>query len=75
MSKRWVGGWLLEVGRGRVRARVVADQVKVLASGSGDAEGLLHETIGLIPISIRAFIGPVPSIIVATSALGRLAWS
>lgn len=32
MSESWVGGGLLEVGSGRVRARVVADQVKVLAS-------------------------------------------
>lgn len=38
MSESRVSGWLLEVGGRRVRARVVADQVEVLASRSGDTE-------------------------------------
>jgi hypothetical protein len=75
MSESGVSRWLLEVGSGWVRARVVADQVEVLACRCGDTEGLLHETVGLIPVSIGAFVRSVTSIIVATSALWRLPWS
>ena len=38
-----------------VGARVVADEVEVLSALSGDAEGLLHQTVGLVAVAIWSF--------------------
>lgn len=38
----------------RVGARVVADEVEVLAALGGDAEGLLHQTVGLVAVAVWA---------------------
>jgi hypothetical protein len=75
MAQRGICGGLLQVGGGRVRARVVADEVKVLAGGSGDAEGLLHQPVGLIPVAIGALIGAISSVLIAAPTFGRLAAS
>lgn len=45
--------------------------MEVLASGGGDAKGLLHKTVGLVSISLRL---AVILVLVATAArVGRLA--
>jgi hypothetical protein len=44
--------WLGQIVR--VRSRVVADKVQVLAALGGDAERLLHETVGLVSVAVRA---------------------
>jgi hypothetical protein len=76
MAQRGIGGGLLEISGGRMRARVVADQVEVLAGGRRDAEGLLHQPVGLIPVAIWAFVGAFSAVfIAAASAFRRLAAS
>jgi hypothetical protein len=69
MSQGGIGRWLLQVGGRRVRTRVVADEVEMLASGGGDTEGLFHQTVGLISVAIWALICAVSTIFVATPAL------
>lgn len=69
MSQGGIGRWLLQVGGRRVRTRVVADEVKMLASGCGDTKGLLHQTVRLISVAIRTLVGAVASILVAAPAL------
>lgn len=70
-----VGGGLLQVCRRGMGSRVVADQMKMLASGSGDTEGLLHQTVRFISITIRAFVGSISAVLIAAPALWRLARS
>jgi hypothetical protein len=54
MSQLRIVGRLWEVVR--IRAGVVADEVEVLAARCGDTEGLLHETVGLVPVAIWALL-------------------
>lgn len=51
-AQRRVVGGLRQLGLAGLRARVVRDKVKVLVVGSGDAEGLLHETVGLVAVAL-----------------------
>lgn len=46
-------------------AGIVRDQVEVLTLRGGNAEGLLHETVGLVSITVRALL-TVGSIIIGT---------
>jgi len=54
-----VGGWLHEVLCAHGSAGVVADQVKMLTGGCGDAERLLHQTIGLVAIAVGTVLAVV----------------
>lgn len=45
--------------------------MEVLAVGSGDAEGLLHEAIGLVPVAFGFAV--VLVLVATTSRVGRLA--
>jgi hypothetical protein len=38
-----------------VGARVVADEVEVLSALGGDAEGLLHQAVGLVAVAVWSF--------------------
>ena len=51
-----VVGRLREIGLAWLWARVVGDQVKVRPIRCRDAERLLHQTIGLIPVALRLAI-------------------
>jgi hypothetical protein len=51
-SQGRVVGRLLELRLARLRTRVIGDEMKVLATGGGDAERLLHETVCLIAVSL-----------------------
>lgn len=64
-SQARVGGWLGQLRLARLRSRVVGNQVEVLARGGGDAERLLHQAVGLVPVSLRFAIVVV---LVATTA-------
>lgn len=69
MAESWVGARLLNENE---VTRVIADQVEMLASRGGNTKGLLHENIGLVLVSVRAFFCSVISIVVATSTLWHL---
>jgi hypothetical protein len=64
-----IGGGLLEIWLTRGRARVVRNEVQMLAGRSGDAERLLHEPVGLIPVPLRL---AVIVILVTVTAVFRL---
>ena len=58
-----------------MRSGVVADKMEVLASRGGDAERLLHQTVGFISVAIWAIVN-IPSVIVAPArAFWRLSGS
>lgn len=52
VTQGWVLRRLHEGLRRGARARVVADQVEVLSLRGGDAERLLHQTVGLVAIAV-----------------------
>jgi hypothetical protein len=56
MTERRILCRLLKGSGGIVRASVIADEVEVLSTGCGDAERLLHETVGLVAVSIRTLV-------------------
>jgi hypothetical protein len=59
LAQARVVGRLHQQVRSRVRAGVIADQVKVLAVGRCDAEGLLDQTIGLVTVGVFVVVGHV----------------
>jgi hypothetical protein len=68
-----------DVAEGRVVGRlhqverpagVVCDQVKVLAGRIGDAEGLLSQAVGLVPVSIRLAV--VVILVTTATRIGSL---
>lgn len=69
---RIAGG--LEEARGvGVRPRVIADEMQVLPGRGRDAEGLLHQAVGLVPVAIRAVVRTLsPVLVAATRRVGRL---
>lgn len=75
VAQSGIGSRLLEGEGGRVCAGVVADEVQVLTRRGGNTERLLHQTVGLVSIAIRTFVGTVASFFVATSAVGGLPYS
>lgn len=65
-----VGEAVRGVQRGLRRARVVGDEVQVLAGRGGDAEGLFHQTVGLVAVAVGAVIGAaIASIAVARAGM------
>lgn len=71
MAQGGIVGGLLQVGGGRMGARVVADEMEVLAGGGGDTKGLLHQAVGLISVAIGAFVSAIAAVVVTTAgALG-----
>lgn len=77
MPQRWIAGWDVEVLRVWMCARVIADQMKVVSTRRGDAEGLLQQAIRLVTITIGAvFMWRHLEIgVTASGALGRFAGS
>jgi hypothetical protein len=69
VSQCRVRGWLLK-RRSVYSAGVVADEVEMAVILGGDAEGLLHQPVGLVPIAIGPFF-PIAQIAVTTA--GHLA--
>lgn len=60
VSQTRIRAGLGQLGLAGVWARKVGNEVQVLALGSRDAEGLLHETIGLVAVAIwLAIVGHV----------------
>lgn len=64
LSQHRINSGLLQVGGRRFGARVVADEVEVLASGSRDAEWLLHQVVRLISVTIGSLICPVTKLLI-----------
>ncbi len=70
VSQRGIRRRLGELGR---VARVVADEVEMLAIRGGDAERLLHQAVGLVSVSVGSFAVHVLVLVAAPSAVGGLA--
>lgn len=62
---------LREADRRWMCARVVTDQVQMLARGRGDAERLLHEPVRLVAVAIRTIVHRLAAIVVAASCTVR----
>lgn len=56
-------------------ASIIANQMKMLSGRCRYAERLLHQTIGLVAISIWSFFATFPLVFIAPLALGSLASS
>jgi hypothetical protein len=56
VAKLRVVGWLHEMLRLLRRARVVADEMQVLAVVCGYREGLLHQAIRLVSVAVRSTV-------------------
>lgn len=56
----WVTGGVVQPLRVGMRARVIANEMKVVPRRRGDAERLLHQTIRLVPIPIGTIIAATP---------------
>lgn len=70
MPQSRITGWVVKVLRIGVGSGAVADEVKVISAGGCDAERLLHQAIGLIPITIRTiFLRHLEVRVATTSAL------
>ena len=63
-----VVGGLIEARGGGVGSSVVTDKVEVLTLRRGDAEGLFHETVGLVAIAVRSFFAREFEVGVASSS-------
>jgi len=61
---------LQELGGLAVRLGEIRDEVEVLAGGRGDAERLLHEPVGLVPVALRLAI--VVVVVAAPARFRRL---
>lgn len=70
-SQRGIRSWLGKVGLTGLRSGVVRDEVEVLAGRSGDAERLLHQTVGLVSVSLGLAV--VLVLVATASRVGRLA--
>lgn len=57
MAQLCIVGWVLQVLAVGGGAGEIADQVQVLAAGCGDAERLLHESVGLVAIAVWSIVG------------------
>jgi hypothetical protein len=66
-------GRLREIRLAWLRAGVVGDEMEMLASRGSDAEGLLHQTIGLVAVTLGLTI--VVVLVAGAAAVGRLAGS
>lgn len=56
MPQRRIAGGDVKVLRARMSAGVIADEMEMVSTRGGDAEGLLQQSIGLIAITIRAVL-------------------
>lgn len=66
MAEAWVGTGLRKVGLAGLWSGVVGNQVKVLSCRGCYAEGLFHETVNLVTVSINF---PVVLILIADAAI------
>lgn len=76
MPQSGIVRWIVERLGIRMRARVVADEMKVVSTRRCDAEGLFHQAIRLIPITIRTvLLGHLKVRVATTRAFRRFASS
>ena len=54
-----------------MRARVVTDEMEMLAVGRSDAERLFHEPVWLVPVAVGSFFGVNVAVVATISATLR----